>query len=72
MDIKEEVIKILAQTAVVDKIVEKNIREEVPSMIEEQLQHANYKIKDIIKKIMLELLDDPEIKEKLNKLKKKR
>lgn len=50
MDIKEEVIKILAQTTIIKKIVEKNIREEVLSIVEEQLQHADYKIKDMIKK----------------------
>lgn len=65
---KEEILKIILQSAAIETIVEKRLEGKVGETLKQKLARPDYELRENLKEIILDLLNDKEVKEKIKKI----
>lgn len=65
---KEEIVKLVLQSAIVETIVEKRMEGKVEDALKEKLARPDYETRENLKELILDILNDKEVKEKIKKI----
>jgi hypothetical protein len=65
---KEEIIKTIVQSAAVEVIVEKRMESKTEDILNKKFENPSYELKENIKQLILEILEDKEVREKIKKI----
>jgi hypothetical protein len=65
---KEEIVKLVLQSAIIETIVEKRMAGKVGEALKEKLARPDYETRENLKEIILDILNDKDVKEKIKKI----